>query len=62
MHNKSAKAVFLVETKTNDVRMGSMRRKLGFLDFLVVNAIGRYGGLVMLWKGELKVDIVNFSQ
>lgn len=39
-----------------------VRRKLGFSDCLTVSALGRNGGLALLWKNDVKVDIVNFSQ
>lgn len=52
---------FLVETKANDVRLEMVRRKLGLLGCLNVSALARKGGLALLWKNDLKVDIVNFS-
>lgn len=42
--------------------MESIRLKLGFNDCLSVNAIGKKGGLALLWKGDWKVNIINFSQ
>lgn len=42
--------------------MESVRKKLGFYDCLSVNAIGRKGGHVLLWKDDLKAAIINFSQ
>lgn len=54
--------VFLVETKSNNVRLESVRKKLGFYSALCINSIGKMGGLALLWKYELKVEIINYSQ
>lgn len=50
-----------IETKLNSVRLETVRRKLGFVDCLAANAIGRKEGLALLQKGALKVDIINLS-
>lgn len=39
-----------------------MSKTLGFLDFFNVNSPGKRGRLALLWKQDMKVDIVNFSQ
>ncbi|XP_030929385.1 uncharacterized protein LOC115955407 [Quercus lobata] len=53
--------VFLSETK---LRMQSMERKkmsIGFTNGLVIPSHGRSGGLALLWRKEINVDVQSFS-
>ncbi|XP_050252314.1 uncharacterized protein LOC126698852 [Quercus robur] len=53
--------VFLSETK---LRMRSMERKkrsIGFTNGLVIPSHGRSGGLALLWRKEINVDVQSFS-
>jgi hypothetical protein len=38
-----------------------MRSKLGFERMFVVDYVGRSGGLALLWKEEVELEIQNYS-
>lgn len=40
--------VFLIETKSNGMRLESVRKKLGFSGCLCIDSIGKKGGLALL--------------
>lgn len=61
VQKNSLKIVFLIETKSNSSCMEVVRWRLGFTGCLMINAIGRKGGLTLLWKYNLMVEIINFS-
>lgn len=47
--------VFTIEMKLDQDRMEQIRSKIGFYGYLVVNTMGRSGGLTLLWKtGEIR--------
>ncbi|KAK3212451.1 hypothetical protein Dsin_017157 [Dipteronia sinensis] len=52
--------VFLMETKGGVSLMESLRIKLGFVGKLVVNAVGRSGGLCLFWSGKVHVKLLSF--
>lgn len=54
--------VLLIETKSNSVCMESVRKNLGFSICLCINSVGKNGWLALLWKDDLKVKIINYSQ
>ncbi|KAL0011082.1 hypothetical protein SO802_006190 [Lithocarpus litseifolius] len=54
--------VFLCETKLPKRRMEGMKRKLGFLEGFIVPSAGQSGGLALLWKKNIKVDIISFTR
>lgn len=62
MKDKSPNFVFLVQSKANDVCLESVSKTLGFLDCFNVNFLGKRGRLALLWKQDMKVDIVSLSQ
>lgn len=53
--------VFLMETKLHKNKMGWVKQKLGFNNMLVVDSVGRSGGLALLWSDEKGVEIQNYS-
>jgi ribonuclease HI len=53
--------VFLMETKLRKNKMVPIKQKTGFKNMLVVDCIGRSGGLALLWKEESGVEIQNYS-
>ncbi|KAG8495532.1 hypothetical protein CXB51_013393 [Gossypium anomalum] len=53
--------IFLCETKTNTNKMASIRSKCRMEGCLAVNTIGQSGGLTMMWKEGIKVEIKNYS-
>ncbi|KAK3212447.1 hypothetical protein Dsin_017153 [Dipteronia sinensis] len=53
--------MFLLETKSDQNRLESLRLKLGFSGKLVVNSIGRSGGLCLFWTYEVQVSLLSYS-
>lgn len=47
--------MFLIETKTNSSRIGSVKIRLGFVGCFVVDAIGRKGG--WLYYGRMRMEL-----
>ena len=56
------KIVFLMKTKSNREWMVMVKDKCNFKHGLYVDNIGSKGGLAMLWREEVKLDIQTFSQ
>lgn len=56
------KIVYIMETTLGNGRMDKIRKQIGYDGFLTVNAIGRSGGLALLWRREGMVEIHNYSQ
>lgn len=54
--------LFLMETKSNQVRMEALRVKLDFAGKLVVNSIGKSGGLCLFWGKNVQVVLLSFSR
>lgn len=50
-----------METKASCILLEFVRIKLGFHCCFTVNLIRRSGGLVMLWKEDISLEVVNFS-
>ena len=56
--------VFLMETKLPQKamkRMSNIKNSLGLTQGLAVPSVGKSGGLALLWKPEIKVEIQTFS-
>ena len=53
--------VFLMETKLSKEDMTNKKYTLGFTEGLVVGSIGSKGGLALLWKKDVMVDIQTFG-
>lgn len=51
-----------METKLKVSRIEKMKDQLRFEGYFSIDAIGRSGGLALLWKEEVLVSVVNFSQ
>lgn len=49
--------VFLMETKLQKEKMERIRHILGFPNMFVVDCVGKSGGLALLWREEIIVDI-----
>ena len=62
VRKEEPKIIFLVETKLNRDWMDMVKDKCNFKNGLYVDNIGSKGGLAMLWKEEVKLDIQTFSQ
>ena len=50
-----------METKSRKNKMEKIRCRLGFSNMLSVDYVGKRGGLALLWKDEIGVEIQNFS-
>ena len=53
--------VFLMETKLSKEDMTHKKYTLGFTEGLVVGSIGSKGGLALLWKKDVMVDVQTFG-
>ncbi|KAF7824555.1 reverse transcriptase [Senna tora] len=51
--------VFLMETKAKRKKMDNVRRRMGFDFGVYVDAIGRSGGLAVLWKKEINIHVIQ---
>ncbi|KAL5773581.1 hypothetical protein ACOSQ2_013505 [Xanthoceras sorbifolium] len=52
--------VFLMETLSNKAHMEQFRLFLGFSGKLVVECVGRSGGLALFWSSQLDVSLLSF--
>ena len=55
------KIVFLMETKSNRDWMVMVKDKCNLKHGLYVNSIGSKGGLAMLWREEVQLEVQTFS-
>ena len=56
------KIVFLLETKIKKKAMEKVMEKINFVNGLIVPKKGRGGGLAMLWKREVDLEIMGYSR
>ena len=49
--------VFLSETKLKKNSMDKKKVSVGFINGLVVPSYGRSGGLALLWRKDISVDV-----
>ena len=62
MREKAPKVLFLMETKQTVKEMKWIQNELHFDAMLVVACLGRRGGLAMLWKEEVDLNIQTYNQ
>ena len=53
--------VFLTETKKKNAGMTKVRMKIGFENGFYVKKEGKGGGLAMLWRREVNLEIKSYS-
>ena len=53
--------MFLLETKCQQVKLENWRIKLRYTGKLVVNSVGRAGGLCLFWSQDVKVELLSYS-
>ena len=53
--------VFLMETKFSVEEMADVKRKIERSQGMIVPSVRRSGGLALLWKESVVVDVQNFS-
>lgn len=54
--------VFLIETKLRIERLERIRVWNGFGSVFGVDSIGRSGGLAVMWREDISVEIQNYSK
>lgn len=54
--------IFLFEMLVHANKIEEIRYRVGFDYCFAVNKLVRDGGLAVLWKNNLKLEILNFSQ
>ena len=54
--------VFLMETKLNIRAMKREKEKASFVFGLIVHKVENCGGLAMLWKKEIKLEIMGYAR
>ena len=54
--------IFLFETKINKRAMEKIMEKINFVNGLIVPRKGRGGGLALLWKREVDLEIMGYSR
>lgn len=62
VHKRKPVVIFLMETLSNNNKMQALKRKLGWYGCFTVDPLGRGGGLAILWKEEVNVSVMSFSQ
>ena len=58
---KDPTLVFLMETKFDVSEMDGVKRKINRPQGLVVLSRKRAGGLALLWRNSLQVDVMSYS-
>ena len=58
---KDPTLVFLMETKFDVLEMDGVKRKIERQQGLVIPSIKKAGGLALLWRNSLQVDILSYS-
>ena len=59
--NKDPKILFLMEKKLEKILMERIGRKMQFKNIFVVPRVNMGGGLALLWREEIKLDIQTYS-
>ncbi|XP_042964718.1 uncharacterized protein LOC122298940 [Carya illinoinensis] len=59
---KDPDLVFLMETKLSQARATKVARKARFERCVAVDAVGRSGGLMLMWKQDVQLELINYSQ
>ncbi|XP_042964610.1 uncharacterized protein LOC122298825 [Carya illinoinensis] len=54
--------VFLLETKCSKSKVEAVKQLIKFDNCLVVDSVGSSGGLAMMWKNSLEVQLINFTR
>lgn len=56
------KLVLLMETKMSNKKIAFLKIKTGFENIFAVDSMGRSGGLALLWRDDILVEIQNYSR
>lgn len=60
--DKKSSILFLMENKIYKTKMGKLKHLLDFQGLFTVDRFGRGGGLALLWKVDIPLEIHSFSQ
>lgn len=62
VHSRKLDVIFLMETLCNKSKLDLVKNQLGFSGLFVVNCLGQSGGLALLWKNTIELDIKGYSR
>ena len=48
--------------KANEERMEYVKRRVGFNEKVVIKTKGRAGGLCLMWKNNVQIEVVEFNK
>ena len=54
--------LFLIETKRKNAEMDWLRVKWDYDNCMVVDSVGRAGGLAMLWNNQSQIEVLSYSK
>lgn len=54
--------MFLMETRCQYEKLERWKIKLGYSSKLVINNVGKSGGLCLYWEKDTEVDLLTYSQ
>ena len=57
----SPNIIFLSETKNKTAFMKKVKRRMKFDECFVVDAVGKLGGMVLMWNNDVKILEINQS-
>lgn len=60
VRDKLPSIMFLMETKASNAIFENVRNRLGFHCCFTVTSIGRSGGMALLWKEDIPLEVINF--
>lgn len=58
---KKPDIVFLMETRLKACKVESIKRKMRMVGCVVVEPRGMSGGLMLMWKNDREVELLNYS-
>jgi hypothetical protein len=59
---KKPNFLFLMETKSNKIKIEVIRGQLGYAGRFVVDSVEKSGGLALLWREVDELEIQNYSR
>lgn len=59
---KNPEVIFLIETKMTLPRMTRTIYRLGFVNYEIVPAINKAGGLCLAWRNGVDMEVVSTSE
>ncbi|KAG6625017.1 hypothetical protein CIPAW_16G066600 [Carya illinoinensis] len=62
VREEGPKVLFLQETRLQVKEMEKIKYKLGYDNCLAVSSEGRSGGLALLWRNDVNLDIKHYSK